>query len=80
MTNAVYDGEYSKVKHNENAQRKELEYLEYLKFLYTMVNICAFLTSALEGSEWPASCYGRFIPEKEIDVPHCRYGHLCPCR
>jgi hypothetical protein len=29
------------------------------------VNICTFLISALDGSEWPASCSGRFIPEKK---------------
>jgi len=31
MTNVVYEGEYSKVKHTENAQRREVEYLEYFK-------------------------------------------------
>ena len=31
MTNVVHEGEYSKVKHTGNAQRREVEYLEYFK-------------------------------------------------
>ena len=31
MTNVVYEGEYSKVKHTEKAQRREVEYLECFK-------------------------------------------------
>jgi len=31
MTNVVYEGEYSKVKHNENTQRRDVKYLEYFK-------------------------------------------------
>jgi hypothetical protein len=34
------------------------------------VNIHAFLTSALAGNEWSASCSERFTPEKEASGTH----------
>jgi hypothetical protein len=55
-----------------------------------------FLTSALDGGEWSASCAGRFSPEEKspwclldrslrrLQNPSGRYGEekkiLCPCR
>ena len=33
------------------------------------VYLHSFLTSALDGGQWPSSCRGRFIPAKEPSVP-----------
>jgi len=33
------------------------------------VYLHSFLTSALDGGQWPASCRGRFTPAKEPSVP-----------
>jgi hypothetical protein len=46
-----------------------VEDLEYFKIPIPEGELLRILTSALDGSEWPASCSSRFIPEKETYVP-----------